>query len=118
MFAAFGVDILAPGVSLRRIWSLLSRLPPQYRAGGEAWSTEAELLALVVDHLANLAWITARAAGAKNAARPRPLPRPTDARVMRERPPAAPREPTRGDSAWVGQLALIPGVVVEADPGA
>jgi hypothetical protein len=118
MFAAFGVDVLAPGVSLRRIWSLLSRLPPQYRAGGEVWSTEAELLALVVDHLAHLTWVTARAAGAKSVAKPRPLPRPTSAPVMRESPPAARTGTPRGGSAWVGQLALIPGVVVEADPDA
>lgn len=119
MFAAFGVDVLAPGISLRRIWSLLARLPPHYRAGGEAWSTEAELLALVVDHLANLTWVTMRAAGAKSAQRPKPLPRPPSARAGARRPPAARSEPHAGGSAgWVAQLAAIPGVVVEAEPGA
>src|SRR5580693_5854333 len=72
----YGVDVLDPAVSTRRVAVLLERLPPYARRPGEHWSTEAELLAVVADQLAQLTWVTLRAHGAKNAARPRPLPRP------------------------------------------
>ena len=76
MLEVYGVDVLDPAVSTRRVAVLLERLPPYARRPGEHWSTEAELLALVSDQLAQLTWVTLRAAGAKNATRPRPLPRP------------------------------------------
>jgi hypothetical protein len=73
---AFGVDTLDPAVSTRRVWVLLQRLPPGWLRNGEPWSTEAELLALLIDHVAALTWVTMRAHGAKRAQRPRPIPRP------------------------------------------
>jgi hypothetical protein len=76
MLEVYGVDVLDPAVSTRRVAVLLERLPPYARRPGEHWSTEAELLAVVADQLAQLTWVTLRAHGAKNAARPRPLPRP------------------------------------------
>jgi len=105
--AAYGVDVLSPAVSVRRIAVLLDQLPPWARQGGQMWSVEAELLALVVDHLAQLAWITAGGKGS----RPRPLPRP---RPRAERPAQAAPGPPEGKS-WAGaaqQLAMIPGVVI------
>jgi hypothetical protein len=87
--AAFGVDVLDPSVSTRRIGVLLDRLPPWARGGGSVWSTEAELLALIVDHLAALTWITMRAHGAKNVRKPRPVPRPDTRYANRVTTPAA-----------------------------
>lgn len=75
MLAAFGVDVLDPAVSLRRVHVLLERLPPHARRGGDHWSTEAELLAGLTDHVAFLTWVTLRAHGAK-AAKPKPVKRP------------------------------------------
>jgi hypothetical protein len=72
----YGVDVLDPAVSTRRVAVLLDRLPPYARRPGEQWSTEAELLAVRADRVGELTWVTLRAHGAKNAARPRPLPRP------------------------------------------
>jgi len=120
MLAAYGVDVLDPEVSLRRIHVLLQRLPPHARRGGEQWSTESELLAGLIDHVAQLTWVTLRANGAKGARRPQPVPRPGD---RKRRPPAA----VQGDSlasrpaksanwfAAVKQLAAVPGVVVTDD---
>ena len=91
MLEVYGVDVLDPAVSTRRVAVLLERLPPYARRFGEAWSTEAELLAVVSDQLAQLTWVTLRAAGAKNATRPRPLPRPggRPARPPRPKPQAS-----------------------------
>lgn len=124
MLAAYGVDVLDPAVSLRRVWVLLERLPPQYRRGGEQWSTEAELLAVLVDHVANLTWVTLKANGAKNAPRPKPVPRPKPLRASARQGRDRSRPPTRkpGDpapvkhSTWMdaaAQLSAIPGVVIE-----
>lgn len=77
MLAAFGVDVLDPSVSLRRIWVLVQRLPPGVRRGGEVWSTESELLAGLIDHVAMLTWVVSRLAGGK-ATKPKPVPRPRD----------------------------------------
>ena len=120
MLAAYGVDVLDPGVTPRRLLVLAERLPPWARTPGEQWSTEAELLALLVDHLANLTWITLRAAGSKNAPRPRPMPRPRHraARPAQGRtgPPTATSGPAAASRAgsWAeaaAQLAAIPGVI-------
>ena len=115
--AGFGVDVLDPAVTPRRIAVLLDRLPPHARRLGEPWSIEAELLALVVDHLANLTWITARAHGAK-VARPRPMPRPARRPVIAE--PARPAVPEtrpgmRGDGtvktgSWGDAIAMLAGM--------
>jgi hypothetical protein len=56
---------------------LLNRLPPHARRPGEPWSDESHLLALLVDHVAELTWLTVKIANPKgSAARPRPIPRP------------------------------------------
>ena len=117
MLAAYGIDVRDPAVSTRRVHVLLERLPPHARRGGESWSVEAELLALLVDHVANLTWVTMRAHGAKNATRPRPVPRPR--RVVTAQPSA--QTPGRADggpvktSGWMDaarMLARMPGVEV------
>lgn len=125
MLAAYGVDVLDPAVSLRRVWVLLNQLPPAARRGGEQWSAEAELLALLVDHVAQLTWVTLRAHGAKNAARPKPVPRPPRPGRPVGEPgrDAASAEPTRAgqpvkSASWIDaakQIAAIPGVVVSTD---
>jgi hypothetical protein len=114
--AAYGVDCLDPRVSLRRVHVLLDNLPPQARRPGEQWSTEAELLALLIDHVANLTWVTLRAAGAKGVARPQPIRRPGRRAVPRPAAPAAQddggqvKARTWGEAA--AELAAIPGVVI------
>jgi hypothetical protein len=124
--AAYGVDVLDPAVSTRRVGVLVDRLPPYARNTGEQWSTEAELLAVLVDHVANLTWVTLRAHGAKNVARPRPVPRP-GSRAQSARnsapPPAGSRNGTgnegpRKAGSWLDaarQLATIPGVKMSGD---
>jgi len=121
MLAAYGVDVLDPGVSLRRLHVLLERLPPHARRGGEQWSTESELLAGLIDHVAQLTWVTLRANGAKSARRPQPVPRPGD---RKRRPPRAAQGDTLASQGpaksgnWFAaarQLAAIPGVVMSED---
>ena len=90
--AAFGVDVLDPAVSTRRVAVLLERIPPAARRPGEAWSVEAELLAVLVDQVASLTYVTLRAAGAKNVAKPRPLPRPHSPAAAGK----APQRPVQG----------------------
>jgi hypothetical protein len=68
--------VLDPAVSTRRVAVLLDRLPPYARRPGEQWSTEAELLAVGAARGGARAWGRLRAPPGKNAARPRPLPRP------------------------------------------
>jgi len=78
MMATYGVDVLDPAVSLRRIHVLASRLPAGSltRLDSPAqWSTEAHLLARLGDAIELLTWVTVRAHGAK-VARPKPMPRP------------------------------------------
>ena len=121
--AAYGIDTLDPAVSTRRIAVLLERLPPDARRAGEHWSTEAELLALLIDHVANLTWITLKAHGAKGASRPRPLPRPAQRAQPRSSPPARAAGRAAPDGAvktgtWMEAamaLAKIPGVEVSRD---
>lgn len=126
---SYGLDVLDTRVTPRRIWVLANRLPPTGRVAGEPWSAEAHLLAVLVDHVAELAWITARAAGAQNAARPRPIPRPPTGRdraaATRTAPPAAGyAEPAedgpRRSASWaaaVYEIAGMPGVDVRRDDG-
>jgi len=97
----FGVDVLDPAVSLRRVWVLANRLPPWARAGGEDWSGETHMLALVADHLAHLTYVTRALAGDRTAKKPRPLPRP---RPGGERPPEAVPAAPNGHG-FAGQLA-------------
>lgn len=121
--AAYGVDVLDPGVSLRRVHVLLRRLPPHYRRGGQQWSTESELLAYLIDHVANLTWVTLKANGAKNAPRPKPVPRPDGPhRAARGRGggprhnhPGGGGQPVKA-SSWADAakaLAAVPGVAVD-----
>lgn len=118
MLATYGVDVLDPNVTPRRLAVLLDRLPPYARRPGQQWSIESELLAALIDHVANLTWVTLRAAGAKNARRPRPLPRPAERAAIR-----APAQGARNSRAipasttgtWadaIKVLAGLPGVTV------
>ena len=122
--AGFGVDVLDPAVSTRRVAVLLDRLPPHARRNGQQWSTEAELLAVLVDHLAALTWVTMRAHGAKNVAKPRPIPRPPQPGGAAPRP----AQPTPGPakpgaaktSSWADAAAMLgemPGVKVVSPGG-
>jgi hypothetical protein len=88
--AAYRIDCLDPAVTPRRVAVLLSRLPSWARGGGDPWSPEADLLALLIDHVAALIWITQRAHGAKHVRKPSPLPRP-----WRTQDPAGPPPPPR-----------------------
>jgi hypothetical protein len=120
MLAAYGIDVLDPQVSTRRVHVLLERLPPWSRLPGESWSVEAELLASVIDHLAQLTYVTLKAAGAKTVAQPTPVTRPR--RRLSGPPPPEPAdraEPGRAPgqaASWgdaVKRLAVMPGVVIE-----
>jgi hypothetical protein len=133
MAAAYGgLDVRDPAVSLRRVWVLLERLPPPGRQAGAPWSVEAELLALLADRVAELTYVTVKAAGGK-AAKPKPLPRPptppglatpADQRPRQgiSPPPGpGPQDGAQRAGGWLAaaqQLAAIPGVVIEDEGGA
>lgn len=79
MLSVFGVDVLDPAVSLRRVHTLINRLPPGSMPAADspaAWSNEAQLLAYLCDRVSELTWVTLKAHGAKNARMPKPIPRP------------------------------------------
>jgi hypothetical protein len=125
MLAAYGVDVLDPSVSMRRVHVLLERLPPHARRGGEVWSDESELLAVLIDHVAELTWVTASIWSEKKVARPKPVPRPKR-RAPVARAAAAADEVRRraaqdygGDTvktrSWsdaIEEIAAMPGMVV------
>jgi hypothetical protein len=120
MLAAYGVDVLDPRTTARRIRVLADRMPPHARMGGDQWSTESYLLAALVDHVANLTFITLKANGAKSATKPKPVPRP--GRLPGGAPPtASPAPPAAGPAktaSWADaavQLAAVRGVVVHGD---
>ena len=75
--AVYGIDVLDPSVSLRRINVLIDRLPPGALTKVEegSWSIEAHLLARLNDAVDMLTWVVMRVAGSK-ANQPKPLPRP------------------------------------------
>ena len=79
MLAHYGVDVLDPSVSVRRVWVLLSRLPagswPDTTTAAH-WSTEAHLLARLNDAVSDLTWITVMANSKKKPMRPKPMERP------------------------------------------
>lgn len=78
MLAHYGIDTLDPHVSLRRVKVLAERLPPGSWPDPDAqasWTTEAYLLAHLIDAVAALTHLTARAHGAKPN-QPKPFPRP------------------------------------------
>jgi hypothetical protein len=111
MQAAYGLDVLDPDVPPRRVWVLSQRLPPWARRPGEDWSVESELLALIVDSIADLTWLVSRLGGSTNATRPRPLPRPVS-RAARERRAEPLSEPRGGGSAghWGETVAALTGM--------
>ncbi len=133
---AYGVDVLDPEVSTRRVHVLLERLPPSARRGGDRWSTEADLLAHLCDLVAYLTWVTLKAHGAKGAQKPKPMARPKRAPVFYSAGPAQrersvdarqaqPRaldgkltdEPAKA-SSWadaIMAIAKVPGVRTERD---
>jgi hypothetical protein len=110
MLAAYGVDVLDPDVSTRRVKVLLDRVPPSARRGGEQWSTEADLLAALIDHVAYLTWVTLKAHGAKGAAKPKPVPRPKRSPVNA----AAESARKRAVDAARAQPRALAGTVTEA----
>jgi hypothetical protein len=111
---AYGVDVLDMAVSPRRIAVLLERLPPAGRRQGQQWSTEAELLALLIDHVAALTYVTLKAHGAKNLAKPRPLPRPGASSAGAKQEPAAhgqaPAPGAAKAGSWADAAALLAGM--------
>lgn len=121
MLAAYGVDVLDPKVSTRRVHVLLERLPPHVRRAGEDWSTEAELLAGLIDHVAQLTYVTLQANGAKGATRPQPVPRPRRRSPLAVEPRPAARAAGQPDApgkaaTWFDAALLlgkIPGVVTD-----
>jgi hypothetical protein len=118
MLQVYGVDVLDPRTSTRRVAVLLDRLPPEARRFGELWSTESELLAALVDHVAGLSWITMRAHGAKNVPKPRPIPRPGRAVPAATSAPRTAGERRAGTWAEAAAtLAGMPGVKVERSDG-
>lgn len=112
MLAVYGIDVLDPRVTPRRILSLARRLPAGAwpdRQATPTWSPEEHLLAGIFDMLGQLTWITARAYGGK-ATKPKPLPRPGDVSANgTKRPPEGQR--TRWADA-ARQLAGQAGVTV------
>jgi hypothetical protein len=119
MLAAYGIDVLDPEVSTRRVHVLLERLPPAARRGGEHWSTEAELLASLIDHVAQLTYVTLKAAGAKTVTKPTPVKRPPSrGQAVAPRPAnysSSPDAPAKA-SSWgegLGALSQVQGVEVK-----
>jgi hypothetical protein len=118
MLSVYGVDVLDPAVSTRRVAVLLDRLPPYALRPGEPWSTEADLLALLIDQVAALTWITMKAHGAKNAPRPRPVPRPRGAQYARNAEVAPEAGEAGKAGSWADAAAMLgamPGVQVISD---
>lgn len=118
MLATYGIDVLDPRVSYRRLGVLVARLPADARPSADpmhAWSTEAHLLANVFDALQGLIWVTKKVANPKaNPSKPKPLPRPgRRAPAGRARTPAEPRTDSVSSSGWAGLLRSLqrtPGV--------
>jgi hypothetical protein len=111
LLAAYGVDVLDPKVSLRRVYVLVRHMRPGYSAdvrSETSWSVEAHLLASVLDALAGLTYVTLRAAGGK-APVPKPFPRPG-----RHKPPAPPpraggRAPAAARTSWADLAKTLMG---------
>jgi hypothetical protein len=85
LLAHYAVDPLDPTVTPRRMWVLLSNLPPGSMRGNHAgaWTMEAHLLASVVDALNQLTWVQVAKASKKKPKRPQPLRRPGEAAPRR-----------------------------------
>jgi hypothetical protein len=96
MLATYGVDVLDPAVSLRRVKVLGERLPAGAWPNPEhalSWTPEAYLLAQLIDEVSALTYLTMRAHGGKPR-RPKPFPRPGV--TKKDRRPAQPR------TSWTG----------------
>ena len=112
MLAAYGLDVMDPHVSLRRVWVLSQRMPPWARLPGEDWSIESGLLALLIDHVAELTWVVTQLGGSHNP-RPQPMPRPK-LRHELDRPPSSPPPEPSSSFGWAKELmGGMEGVVVK-----
>lgn len=79
MLAAYGVDVLDPAVTPRRISVLLPRLRPGLWPDADhsaSWSTEAHLLAALVDAVQVNTHVFIAANSKRKQRPPKPLPRP------------------------------------------
>lgn len=80
MLAHYGIDTLAdPGPTPRRMHRLVQALPAGAFPGMDvpmAWSTEAHLLAAVIDAVEMLTWVQVSKASRTRPKKPKPFPRP------------------------------------------
>lgn len=79
--AHYGLDVLDPAVTPRRIHVLLARLPAGAWPEADSpasWSLEAHLLAATIDAVREVSWVTAAANSKRPPPRPKPMPRPGD----------------------------------------
>lgn len=87
LLRVYGVD--SHRATLRRVWSLVRRLPPgswHKDRGAASWAQEAWLLADVVDAVNQLTWLTAAVHSKHQPKRPDPYPRPgAEPKVKEER---------------------------------
>ena len=110
MLAAYGVDVLGPGLSNRRMRVLIDRLPAHARTSPDAsasWSTESHLLANIFDAVQALTWTTIRLSASKARVRqPRPIPRPKNAPKPRGNGPS---QPQTGKTSWADAMRQLAG---------
>jgi hypothetical protein len=88
MLATYGVDVLDPRVTLRRLWSLAHRLPAGSwpdQTRPMAWSVEAQLIGGLIDAVAWLTYVTVRTAGGQMT-KPKPFRRPWETASPRRTP--------------------------------
>jgi hypothetical protein len=93
MLRTYGVDVLDPAVTLRRVKVLTDRMPPGAWPDPHhalSWDTDAYLLAQLIDEIAAMHYLLARAYGGKPK-RPKPFYRPGPKRPARRQPGAAAR---------------------------
>lgn len=113
MLATYGVDILDPAVSLRRVKVLGERLPAGAWPNPDhalSWAPEAYLLAQLIDEVSALTYLMARAYGGKPR-RPKPFPRP--GKTGKDRRPAP--KPRTSWSSLAGKLTGQRGVEVHGE---
>lgn len=116
MLAHYGVDTTAPGCSLRRVETLIERLPPGAwpdQDNAASWTYEAHLLATMIDTLTMQTFELLRALGGKPK-QPKPFYRPGG--KTRPAPRSAPERPepvkTSGWIEFAKALVGAPGVKV------
>lgn len=78
ILAHYGVDPFDPAITPRRMWVLLTNLPPGSLAGEHAgsWTIESYLLASVLDAINTLTWVQVAKSSKSKPKRPKPTPRP------------------------------------------